>query len=151
MSKKVLRVDYGVIDAKTQNTLLIIYTNFQKKIMTKIKHHSPTLSRKTVLRTTHNKTRAAWLKASRKVQKQEQELTQLKKELENLSTENSKLKFQVQQLTHEPPKVSYTIETIQELAAAEQLKNEFYNPEYNYDIEITNDTYKLIKYKKFNL
>ena len=69
----------------------------------------------------------------------------LKQERQQLETERNKLQIQQDKLTYKPNAITYELHTIADLEQARVLQSSYYDPSYNYEIEITNDTYKLVK------
>ena len=119
---------------------LNVITNLKKK--KKIINPYPALF---VLRKTYLSTKEKWLRASRRVKVLEEELLLLKQERQQLETERNKLQFQQDKLTYKPNSIAYELHTIADLKQAKVLQSSYYDPAYNYEIEISDDTYKLIK------
>jgi hypothetical protein len=114
--------------------------NLKKK--KKIINPSPALF---VLRKTYIATKEKLLRATRRVKILEEELLLLKQENQQLETERNKLQFQQDKLTYKPNAISYELHTIADLEQAKILQSSYYDPTYNYEIEVSDDTYKLVK------
>jgi predicted RNase H-like nuclease (RuvC/YqgF family) len=112
-----------------------------KKKIKKI-NPSPTLY---VLKKSYHAVKEKWLRSCRRVEILEREITLLKQELQQLETEHNKLQYQQQQKSYKKNKIQYELHTIADLEQAKVLQSSYYDPNYTYEIEISDDTYKLIK------
>jgi len=98
-----------------------------------------------VLKKTYVAIKDKWLRASRRVELLETEILLLKEESTQLEIERDRLQFQAQKLTYKPNNIAYELHTIADLEQAKILQSSYYDPAYNYEIEISDDTYKLVK------
>ena len=113
--------------------------NSKKK---KIINPSPALF---VLKKSYIDIKEKWQRMTQKVKRLEQELRQTTEQLRQTEIELGKLKFQQEKTTYKPNNIAYELHTIADLKQAKILQSSYYDPSYEFEIEISDDTYKLIK------